>query len=74
LAATGFVLAGAAAAGLEAHWTALALLLVPAATAVVGATARPVALPVEVTGAAVGLCALGLAGSRPAFLALALAL
>ncbi|WP_399442841.1 SCO7613 C-terminal domain-containing membrane protein [Streptomyces sp. WAC08241] len=74
LAATGLVLAGAAAAGLEAHWTALALLLVPAATAVVGATARPVALPVEVTGAAVGLCALGLAGSRPAFLALALAL
>ncbi|MFJ4871761.1 SCO7613 C-terminal domain-containing membrane protein [Streptomyces sp. NPDC088757] len=74
LAATGLVLAGAAAAGLEEHWTALALLLVPAATAAVGATARPVALPVEVTGAAVGLCALGLAGSRPAFLALALAL
>ncbi|WP_411071848.1 SCO7613 C-terminal domain-containing membrane protein [Streptomyces sp. cmx-4-25] len=74
LAATGLVLAGAAAAGLEDHWTALALLLVPAATAAVGATARPVALPVEITGAAVGLCALGLAGPRPAFLALALAL
>ncbi|MFE5735426.1 SCO7613 C-terminal domain-containing membrane protein [Streptomyces sp. NPDC056528] len=74
LAATGLVLAGASAAGLEDHWTALALLLVPAATAVVGATARPVALPVEITGAAVGLCALGLAGPRPAFLALALAL
>ncbi|MEU0234677.1 MULTISPECIES: hypothetical protein [unclassified Streptomyces] len=74
LVTAGLVLAGAAAAGLEEHWTALALLLVPAATAAVGATARPVALPVEVTGAAVGLCALGLAGSRPAFLALALAL
>ncbi|MFB7029908.1 MULTISPECIES: SCO7613 C-terminal domain-containing membrane protein [unclassified Streptomyces] len=74
LAAAGLVLAGAEAAGLEDHWTALALLLVPAATAAVGATARPVALPVEITGAAVGLCAVGLAGSRPAFLALVLAL
>ncbi|MFE0779127.1 SCO7613 C-terminal domain-containing membrane protein, partial [Streptomyces sp. NPDC058861] len=74
LAAAGLVLAGAEAAGLEDHWTALALLRVPAATAAVGATARPVALPVEITGAAVGLCAVGLAGSRPAFLALVLAL
>ncbi|KOX21992.1 MULTISPECIES: SCO7613 C-terminal domain-containing membrane protein [unclassified Streptomyces] len=74
LAATGLVLAGAAAGGLEGHWTALVLLLVPAATAAVGAKARPVALPVEITGAAVGLCAVGLAGSRPAFLALVLAL
>ncbi|MFC7933950.1 SCO7613 C-terminal domain-containing membrane protein [Streptomyces cinereoruber] len=74
LAAAGLVFTGAAAAGLEAHWTGLALLLVPAATAAVGATARPVALPVEITGAAVGLSALGLAASRPAFLALVLAL
>ncbi|MGA5870811.1 SCO7613 C-terminal domain-containing membrane protein [Streptomyces cinereoruber] len=74
LAAAGLVFVGAAAAGLEAHWTGLALLLVPAATAAVGATARPVALPVEITGAAVGLSALGLAASRPAFLALVLAL
>ncbi|MGW4724709.1 SCO7613 C-terminal domain-containing membrane protein [Streptomyces sp. NPDC004291] len=74
LAATGLVLAGAAAGGLEGHWAGVVLLLVPAATAVVGAKARPVALPVEITGAAVGLCALGLAGSRPAFLALVLAL
>ncbi|MFC8795695.1 SCO7613 C-terminal domain-containing membrane protein [Streptomyces cinereoruber] len=74
LAAAGLVFAGAAAAGLEAHWTGLALLLVPAATAAVGATARPVALPVEITGAAVGLSALGLAASRPSFLALVLAL
>ncbi|MFF5453352.1 SCO7613 C-terminal domain-containing membrane protein [Streptomyces sp. NPDC012950] len=74
LAATGLVLAGAAAGGLEGHWAGVVLLLVPAATAVVGAKARPVALPVEITGAAVGLCALGLTASRPAFLALVLAL
>ncbi|MER7912864.1 hypothetical protein [Streptomyces sp. NPDC096068] len=74
LAATGLVLAGAAAGGLEGHWAGVVLLLVPAGTAVVGAKARPVALPVEITGAAVGLCSVGLAGSRPAFLALVLAL
>ncbi|MFF4173501.1 SCO7613 C-terminal domain-containing membrane protein [Streptomyces sp. NPDC001744] len=74
LAAAGLVCAVAAARGFEDHWTALALLLVPAATAAVGARARPVALPVEITGAAVGLAALGPAGSRPAFLALVLAL
>ncbi|MFJ5831116.1 SCO7613 C-terminal domain-containing membrane protein [Streptomyces sp. NPDC093089] len=75
LTATGLVFAVAAAGGFEDHWTALALLLVPAATAALGARApRPVALAVEVTGAAVGLLALGIAASRPAFLALALAL
>ncbi|MFE7598928.1 SCO7613 C-terminal domain-containing membrane protein [Streptomyces sp. NPDC057494] len=75
LAATGLVFAVAAAGGFEDHWTALALLLVPAATAAVGARApRPVALAVEITGGAVGLLALGIAASRPAFLALALAL
>ncbi|WP_405852602.1 hypothetical protein OG361_07745 [Streptomyces sp. NBC_00090] len=76
LAATGLVLAAAAAIGFEDHWTALALLLVPAATAAVGARTRPgaVALTVEITGASVGLLALGIAASRPAFLALALAL
>ncbi|MEU2230643.1 SCO7613 C-terminal domain-containing membrane protein [Streptomyces vietnamensis] len=75
LAATGLVLAVAAANRFEDHWTALALLLVPAATAAVGSRApRPVALAVEVTGGAVGLLALGLAVDRPAFLALALAL
>ncbi len=74
LAAAGLAFAGAAAAGLEDHWAGLALLLVPAATAAVGAKARPVALPVEITGAVVGLAALGLTVSRPAFLALALAL
>ncbi|MFD3533158.1 SCO7613 C-terminal domain-containing membrane protein [Streptomyces sp. NPDC058664] len=76
LASTGLVCAAAAAVGLEEHWTALALLLVPAATAAVGARTRPrpVALAVEITGAAVALPAFGLAVSRPAFLALALAL
>ncbi|OKJ53424.1 hypothetical protein AMK27_28935 [Streptomyces sp. CB02009] len=74
LTATGLVVAVAAAAGWEDHWTALALLLVPGATAAVGAKARPVALPVEITGAVVALPAFALAASRPAFLALALAL
>ncbi|KQX47955.1 MULTISPECIES: hypothetical protein [unclassified Streptomyces] len=74
LTATGLVLSVAAVGGFEDHGTALALLLVPAATAFVGAKARPVALPVEITGGAVGVLALGFAASRPAFLALALAL
>ncbi|MEX0168058.1 SCO7613 C-terminal domain-containing membrane protein [Streptomyces sp. LMG1-1-1.1] len=75
LTATGLVFAVAAAGGFEDHWTALGLLLVPAATAAVGSRApRPVALTVEITGAGVGLLALGIAASRPAFLALALAL
>ncbi|MFF0426082.1 SCO7613 C-terminal domain-containing membrane protein [Streptomyces sp. NPDC004520] len=75
LVATGLVCAVAAAGGFADRWTALALLLVPAATAAVGSRApRPVALAVEVTGGAVGLLALGIAASRPAFLALALAL
>ncbi|MFG3036529.1 SCO7613 C-terminal domain-containing membrane protein [Streptomyces sp. NPDC048330] len=76
LVATGLVCAVAAAGGLEDRWTALALLVVPAATAAVGAVTRPapVALAVEISGAAVGLLALGIAASDPAFLALALAL
>ncbi|WP_188270759.1 SCO7613 C-terminal domain-containing membrane protein [Streptomyces sp. CBMA291] len=74
LVAAGLVGAGAAACGVGARGTALALLLVPAATAYVGAKARPVALPVEITGGAVGLVAVGLSASRPAFHALVLAL
>ncbi|MEU6624426.1 hypothetical protein ABZ926_27120 [Streptomyces litmocidini] len=75
LAATGLVFAVAAAGGFEDRWTALALLLVPAATAALGSGApRPVALAVEVAGGSVGLLALGIAASRPAFLALTLAL
>ncbi|WP_314613718.1 SCO7613 C-terminal domain-containing membrane protein [Streptomyces stackebrandtii] len=76
LAATGLVLSVASAAGFEDHWTALALLLVPAATTALAARTRtgPVALATEISGASVGLLALGIAASRPAFLALALAL
>lgn len=76
LTGTGLVCAVAAAGGFADHWTALALLLVPAVTAAVGARTRPraVALAVEITGAAVALPAFGLAVSRPAFLALVLAL
>ncbi|MFF8609223.1 SCO7613 C-terminal domain-containing membrane protein [Streptomyces sp. NPDC015346] len=76
VAATGLVLAGAAASELADHHTALALLAVPAATAAVGARLRrhPVAPPLEITGAAVGLLSLGFADSRPAVLALVLAL
>ncbi|MEU9998924.1 hypothetical protein [Streptomyces sp. NPDC050848] len=74
--AAGLVSAGAAAAEFEAHHTALALLLVPAATALLGGRLRrhPVALPVELTGAAVALLAIVTAVPRPAVLALVLAL
>ncbi|MFD7325490.1 SCO7613 C-terminal domain-containing membrane protein [Streptomyces sp. NPDC059875] len=74
--AAGLVSAGAAAAELQDQHTALALLLIPATTAVVGARLRhhPVALPVEITGAAVGVLAISTAVSRPAVLALVLAL
>lgn len=70
------MVAGACAAGLPAHLTAVALLAVPAVTAAVGARLRrhPVAAPVELTGAAVGLLSVGLASTRPAVLALVLAL
>ncbi|MEU6984238.1 hypothetical protein ABZ946_12575 [Streptomyces sp. NPDC046324] len=76
--AAGLVSAAAAAAELQGGHTALALLLVPAATALLGGRLRrhPVALPVELTGAAVALPAVGTAAtaSRPALLALVLAL
>ncbi|MFE5968829.1 SCO7613 C-terminal domain-containing membrane protein [Streptomyces sp. NPDC056463] len=75
--ATGLVSAGSAAAELPAPETALALLLVPTATALLGARLRrhPLAPPVELTGAAVALLAVTTAAaSRPAVLALVLAL
>ncbi|MER7953514.1 hypothetical protein [Streptomyces sp. NPDC096030] len=75
--ATGLVSAGAAAAELPAPETALALLLVPTATALLGARLRrhPLAPPVELAGAAVALFAVTTAAaSRPAVLALVLAL
>ncbi|MET9955947.1 hypothetical protein ABZ135_30970 [Streptomyces sp. NPDC006339] len=76
LAVAGLVGAGAAAAQWGAAVSGLVLLAVPAGTAAVGARLRrhPVAVAVEGTGAAVGLCGLGLTGGRPALLALALAL
>jgi hypothetical protein len=76
LAAAGCVGAGSALASLPAHHAALALLAVPAATAVAGALLRrhPVALPVESAGAVVALVALALPVARPAYLALVLAL
>ncbi|MFD3947225.1 SCO7613 C-terminal domain-containing membrane protein [Streptomyces sp. NPDC058579] len=74
--AAGLVSAGAAAAGFRDHHTALALLLVPAATALIGGRLRrhPVALPVELTGAAVALLAIVMAVPTPAVLALVLTL
>ncbi|MGW6569332.1 SCO7613 C-terminal domain-containing membrane protein [Streptomyces sp. NPDC054975] len=76
LVAAGLVAAGAAAAAFQDHRTASALLLVPAATALLGGRLRrhPVALPVELTGAAVALLAISMAVPRPATLALVLAL
>ncbi|WP_128976439.1 SCO7613 C-terminal domain-containing membrane protein [Streptomyces roseicoloratus] len=75
-AVAGLAGAGAAAAGLGVAASGLVLLAVPAGTAAVGAwlRRRPVAVAVEATGAAVGVCALVLAAGRPALLALALAL
>ncbi|MFJ9827882.1 SCO7613 C-terminal domain-containing membrane protein [Streptomyces sp. NPDC101160] len=78
LAVAGLVGAGAAAGDAGAAVSGLVLLAVPAGTAAVGARLRrhPVAVAVEATGAAVGLCGLGLgaAAGRPALLALGLGL
>ncbi|UUN25841.1 SCO7613 C-terminal domain-containing membrane protein [Streptomyces sp. FIT100] len=73
--ATGLAGAAAAAAGLPGHRAGLVLLAVPAATALLAARLRsnPVALPVELTGAAAGLVAIGLAVPHPPTLALVLA-
>ncbi|WP_338675489.1 hypothetical protein V1460_22860 [Streptomyces sp. SCSIO 30461] len=72
----GLVGATAATAGLPAHQAGIALLAVPAVTALLAARLRTeqVALPVEVTGAAAGLVALGLAVPHAPTLALVLAL
>ncbi|MFD7445557.1 SCO7613 C-terminal domain-containing membrane protein [Streptomyces sp. NPDC059909] len=75
--ATGLVGATAAAAGLPAHQAAVALLAVPAATALLTAIRlrrHAVALPVELTGAVAGLVAIGLAVPHAPTLALVLAL
>ncbi|MEU6059597.1 hypothetical protein ABZ859_15955, partial [Streptomyces sp. NPDC047097] len=76
LAAAGAVAAGAWAAELPVHLTGLALLLVPAATAAVGALLRRrrPAVVVEAVGAGVAVVALGCAATDGAALALALGL
>lgn len=74
--ATALVGAFAGAAELPPHQTALVLLAIPAAVALLAArlSRHPVALPMELTGSAAGLLAVGLAaGDRPT-LALVLAL
>ncbi|MFD5030501.1 SCO7613 C-terminal domain-containing membrane protein [Streptomyces sp. NPDC058405] len=75
--ATALAAAAGAAAGLSAGGTALAVLTVPAAVALLGARLRnhPVAPPVEITAAGAGLLAVVLAASGGAsVLALVLAL
>lgn len=65
-----------ASTGLAVYETAPVLLVVPAVTAGLGARlrGRPVALPLELTGGAVGVAAVVAALGDPAFLALVLAL
>ncbi|MEU8531393.1 hypothetical protein AB0C77_38375 [Streptomyces sp. NPDC048629] len=74
-AGAGLVLAGARAAELPDHRTAVWLLVVPTATVGLGARLRrhPLVLPVELSGAAVGLLAIGLAADRPPVLSMVLA-
>jgi len=64
------------AAGWQAQHTALLVLAVPSAAALLAARlgATPARVPVEVTGAAAGLLAVGLAITAPPMLALVLAL
>ncbi|MFD5753362.1 SCO7613 C-terminal domain-containing membrane protein [Streptomyces sp. NPDC127033] len=74
--AAALVGAATAVAGLSAGATAVALLAVPAAVALLGARLRerPVAVPVECAGAAAGLLAIAPALGHPPVLALVLAL
>ncbi|WP_326812066.1 hypothetical protein OIE62_09530 [Streptomyces scopuliridis] len=74
--ATALVAAACSAAGLPAEHTALALLAVPAAVALLGARLRrhPVAPPIELTAAGAGVLAVVLASGRAPVLALVLAL
>nr|WP_236071261.1 hypothetical protein [Streptomyces polyasparticus] len=75
-AAAGLALALPFALELPAHRAAFALLVIPAATAVLGARlrAKPYALPVELAGAATAPLALGLTATHTPALSLALAL
>lgn len=79
-AALGYATALACAAGMSAGWepehTALLVLVVPAAAALLAARLddSPATVPVEATGAAAGLLALALAVTNPPVLALVLSL
>ncbi|MFJ9738868.1 SCO7613 C-terminal domain-containing membrane protein [Streptomyces sp. NPDC101166] len=79
-AALGYAAALAGAGGTAAHWqpahTAVLVLVVPVAAAVLAARlgGRPAGVPVEVTGAAVALLAVGLAVTDPPMVALVLGL
>ncbi|MFF8969400.1 SCO7613 C-terminal domain-containing membrane protein [Streptomyces sp. NPDC014995] len=79
-AALGYAAALACATGAAANWppphTALLVLTVPVAAALLAARLgqSPATVPVEVTGAAAGLLAMGLAVTDPPMLALVLAL
>ncbi|WRZ23913.1 hypothetical protein OHT59_38135 [Streptomyces sp. NBC_00243] len=74
--ATALTCAVGASLGLQPQHTALLVLVVPVAAALLAARlgASPTALSVEVTGAAAGLLAVGLAVTDPPVLALVLAL
>ncbi|MFF9126383.1 SCO7613 C-terminal domain-containing membrane protein [Streptomyces sp. NPDC014889] len=72
--AAGLACAVGAAAGWSAAHTALLVLLVPAAAALLAARVPRAAVPVEVTGAVAGLLAVGLAVTDAPVLALVLAL
>ncbi|MFJ4552995.1 SCO7613 C-terminal domain-containing membrane protein [Streptomyces sp. NPDC088817] len=72
--AAGLACAVGAAAGWSAAHTALLLLVVPAAAALLGARVPRCAVPVEATGAGAGLLAIGLAVTDAPVLALVLAL
>ncbi|MEO3975228.1 hypothetical protein [Streptomyces sp. CAU 1734] len=73
---TALLIAGCLAAEAPPHLTALVLIAVPAAVALITArpAAHPVAIPLECAGAAVGLLAALLAAAEPPVLALVLAL
>ncbi len=72
--ATALTCAIGAAAGWEPQYTALLVLTVPVAAALLAARLPRAALPVEVTGAAAALLAIGLTVLDPPMLALVLAL
>ncbi|MFE4172891.1 SCO7613 C-terminal domain-containing membrane protein [Streptomyces sp. NPDC056909] len=73
---TALVTAACAAAGLSVETTAVAVLVVPAAVALLAAlpSTRPLAAPIEITAAGAGLLAIALASGRASVLALVLAL